>query len=296
VVEAAMLRRAGWAVHVTAALDGSCEETPPTLVDFIQRDHRWCQGNLQHLGLVRAKGLHPVNRAQLLMGVMAYASSPLWFAGLAIGLLLQLRYPVDWWSFWYLLHPGFSAFMLTPVLSGLLLIGPKLLGCALVLSRRGERRAFGGAATVLKGMSLEILLSSALAPILMVANTRAVLMTLLGRDVGWRPQRRDSEGLAWRDAFRAMGWQMAAGLAFCVGLGFRPDLAVCFAPIVLPLLFAAPLAVVTSRRSLGEAVARAGFLVTPDEHGVSAVPLVFGVASRPFAPAAAASRPLSSRS
>ena len=27
VVEAALLRRAGWAVHVTAALDGSCEET-----------------------------------------------------------------------------------------------------------------------------------------------------------------------------------------------------------------------------------------------------------------------------
>jgi membrane glycosyltransferase len=281
VVEAALLRRAGWAVHVTAALDGSCEETPPTLLDFLQRDHRWCQGNLQHLGLVRAKGLHPLSRAQLLMGVMAYASSPLWFAGLAVGLAGQLRYPIDWWSFWYLLHPGFSPFMLTSLMSGLLLLGPKILGCALVLSRRGERRAFGGAGAVLKGMALEILLSIALAPILMVANTRAVALTLLGRDVGWRPQRRDAEGLAWADAFRAMGWQMLTGLAFCAGLAIRPDLAVCFAPIVLPLLFAAPLAVLTSRRSVGEAVARAGFLVTPDEHGASATPLVFGAPVRP---------------
>ncbi len=52
VIEAALLRRAGWAVHVTAALDGSCEETLPTLLDFLQRDQRWCQGNLQHLGII----------------------------------------------------------------------------------------------------------------------------------------------------------------------------------------------------------------------------------------------------
>ena len=30
------------------------------------------------------------------MGAMAYLSSVLWFAGLVIGLALQLRYPVDW--------------------------------------------------------------------------------------------------------------------------------------------------------------------------------------------------------
>ncbi|MCR5879433.1 glucans biosynthesis glucosyltransferase MdoH [Phenylobacterium sp. J367] len=59
VVEAALLRRAGWAVHVTAALDGSCEETPPTILDFIRREHRWCQGNLQHLRLLTARGPAP---------------------------------------------------------------------------------------------------------------------------------------------------------------------------------------------------------------------------------------------
>jgi membrane glycosyltransferase len=280
VVEAALLRRAGWAVHITAALDGSCEETPPTLLDFIQRDHRWCQGNLQHLRLIGADGLHPVNRAQFGMGAMAYLASVLWFAGLAIGLVVQLRYPVDWSSFWYFLHPSVTPFMLTSLLSGLLLVGPKLLGCALVLRRPGERRAFGGAAAVLKGMALEILLSAALAPILMVANTRAVFLTLRGRDVGWRPQRRDAAGLGWGDALRAMTWQMIAGVAFTGGLWFRPDLAACFAPIVLPLLFAAPLAVLTSRRALGERLARAGYLTTPDDHGLSATPVVFRATPR----------------
>ena len=82
VVEAALMRRAGWAVHVTASLDGSWEETPPSITDFIRRDHRWFQGNLQHLGLITAKGLSPMSRLQLLMGCMAYLSSPLWL-GLA---------------------------------------------------------------------------------------------------------------------------------------------------------------------------------------------------------------------
>ena len=47
----ALLRRGGWAVHVTPALGGSCEETPPGLMDFMRRERRWCQGNLQHLRL-----------------------------------------------------------------------------------------------------------------------------------------------------------------------------------------------------------------------------------------------------
>ena len=114
----------------------------------------------------------------------------------------------------------------------------------------------------------------AFAPILMVANTKAVLQTLRGRDVGWRPQHREATGLAWRDAFRAMDCQMLTGLGFVAALGFRPDLAICFAPVVLPLLLAAPLAVLTSRRDLGEAVARAGWLTTPRDHSPSAKPVL----------------------
>jgi membrane glycosyltransferase len=286
VVEAALMRRAGWAVHVTAALDGSSEETPPTLLDFIRRDHRWCQGNLQHLGVVGARGLTVVSRLQLLMGCMAYVSSLLWFATLALGMAIQLQYAVDWASFWYFLNPQFSPFMLTSLLSGVLLIGPKLMGAVLVLSRRGERRAFGGARTIVRGVAVEILLSALLAPILMIANTKAIVLILSGRDAGWHTQQREADGIGWGDAFRSMTWQMAAGLAFAVCLCFRPDLAVSFAPIVLPLLFAAPLAVLTSRRRTGEAFARKGLLVTPVDHGVSTTPAVLGAVVRP-APSAA---------
>ena len=51
-------------------------------------------------------------------------ASPLWFTGLAIGLIVQMKYPVDWDSFWYCLDPTFTPFTLTALLSGLLLIAP----------------------------------------------------------------------------------------------------------------------------------------------------------------------------
>ena len=156
VVEAALLRRAGWAVHVTAALDGSWEETPPSITDFIRRDHRWFQGNLQHLGLIGAKGLSPMSRLQLAMGCMAYLSSPLWLASLMVGLFIQMFYPVDWTSFFYILNPQFTPFMLASFLSGVLLIGPKFMGAALVISRPAERRAFGGTKAIAKGRGCPI--------------------------------------------------------------------------------------------------------------------------------------------
>ena len=281
VVEAALMRRAGWAVHVTAALDGSCEETPPTLTDFIRRDHRWCQGNLQHLALIGAKGLNPISRLQLAMGCMAYLSSPLWLASLIVGMVMQLQSPVDWTSFFYILNPKLSPFMLASLLGGVMLMGPKLMGFALVLSRPGERKAFGGARQIMKGMALEIALSAALAPILMVANTKAVIQIFSGHDAGWATQQRSADGLSWKDAFTAMRWQMITGVLFSLGLLIRPDLATWFAPIVLPLLFAAPIAVFTSRRRTGEAFARKGWLVTPDEDTVAVSPVVLYPAGRP---------------
>ncbi len=52
-----MMRRAGFEVRVLPIEDGSFEENPPTLQDFIKRDLRWCQGNVQYLKLCRCRAL-----------------------------------------------------------------------------------------------------------------------------------------------------------------------------------------------------------------------------------------------
>ena len=86
-VEAALMRRAGWKVCLAHDLEGSYEECPTTLLAFAQRDRRWCQGNLQHLKLLCADGLHPASRIHLGMGAMAYMASPLWLLFLMLTLL-----------------------------------------------------------------------------------------------------------------------------------------------------------------------------------------------------------------
>ena len=44
-VEAALMRRAGYEVRVLPEEDLGWEENPPTLIEFLRRDLRWCQGN-----------------------------------------------------------------------------------------------------------------------------------------------------------------------------------------------------------------------------------------------------------
>src|SRR4029079_14192197 len=61
-VEAALIRRAGWAVYRLHALGASYEEASPPLDARESRDRRWCQGNLQHSKIVFSKGLHWASR------------------------------------------------------------------------------------------------------------------------------------------------------------------------------------------------------------------------------------------
>ena len=77
-VEAALMRRGGWAVVMAPALPGSYEESPPSLTEYAARDRRWCQGNLQHTGVLAARGLHWVTRLHLATGIGSYVAAPLW--------------------------------------------------------------------------------------------------------------------------------------------------------------------------------------------------------------------------
>ena len=55
------------------------------------RDRRWCQGNLQHMGVLPARGLHPVSRLHLLTGIGAYTTA--WFYK-SFGLSALVTWPV----------------------------------------------------------------------------------------------------------------------------------------------------------------------------------------------------------
>ncbi|HET6198016.1 MAG TPA: glucans biosynthesis glucosyltransferase MdoH, partial [Acetobacteraceae bacterium] len=90
-VEAAMMRAGGWDVRVIADEFESWEENPPSLPDFIKRDLRWCQGNMQYLRLIGRLGLKPMGRFQLVNAVFMYLGAPFWVLMLAAGLAGALR-------------------------------------------------------------------------------------------------------------------------------------------------------------------------------------------------------------
>ncbi|HMO43655.1 MAG TPA: hypothetical protein PKB04_10120, partial [Phenylobacterium sp.] len=173
-VEAALLRRGGWAVRMAAHLDGSYEEAPPSVIDMGVRDRRWCQGNLQHLAVIGAGGLHWVSRLHLARGVLSYATSPLWLGFLVLGGLVWSQQraaggPTD--------AGALGLFALTLGL----LVAPKLAALLLALAESGARRAFGGSARLMAGALAELVLSSLLAGVMMLMQSRAVCDVLMGR-------------------------------------------------------------------------------------------------------------------
>ncbi|MFY1079621.1 glycosyltransferase family 2 protein, partial [Escherichia coli] len=89
-VEAALMRRGGWAAHMVPYLGGSYEEGPPTLTDLLVRDRRWCQGNLQHGKVVGSRGLHWISRTHMLIGIGHYFTAPMWAMLMLIGIAIPL--------------------------------------------------------------------------------------------------------------------------------------------------------------------------------------------------------------
>jgi membrane glycosyltransferase len=278
-IEAALMRRAGWRVIVAPEIEGSYEEAPPTLVEFAKRDRRWCRGNIQHVPVLFAPGLHWVSRMHIIVGIMAYVSSPLWLlfllCGAAIG--IEAGPPVRD----LMLKPDSDALatiVSIAMITTTLLFGPKLLGAAHILIRPELRRAYGGAWRVIGGSALEMVMSALLAPVLMMAHSRTVFEILRGKDSGWSVQTRDADGLSMSEAVQWGGWQTTAAVVFIFA---------CFAhwwvpaagwPILLSLLLAAPLASLTAQADLGAVARQLGFLVTPEEANPTEVLRRAGVA------------------
>ena len=190
-VEAALLRRAGWRVCMAASLGGSYEESPPTLAALLARDRRWCQGNLQHVRVLWAKELHWISRFHLLRGVSAYIAAPLWLSLLTSAAMLPLH-PAWGMRGGAAMRPmvGVSPLDLAAVgavfaVSVSFLLAPKLLAFAQMLRTPHERGRFGGVRLAALNLVLETVLSTLVAPLIMVSHTRSLGWCWPAETSGW---------------------------------------------------------------------------------------------------------------
>ncbi|MBX3606412.1 MAG: glucans biosynthesis glucosyltransferase MdoH [Piscinibacter sp.] len=267
-VEAALMRRAGWHVWLVDDLDGSYEQQPANLLDELQRDRRWCQGNLQNARLVTEPGLHGVHRAMLLTGAMAYLSAPLWLGFVLAGSALWLL--GERGSFG--LHGGVSAGATALWLATVAMLAlPRVAGVAAILMR-GRQREYGGTPALLRGALLEAGLSVLTAPLRMIAHTLFVIGALTGLKLDWKSPPREASDIGWRDAAQRFGTIGALALAGVAALlWIEPRAALWLAPMGLPLVLAVPVIVLTSRSALGRRALAHRLLMTPEEHSAPRV-------------------------
>jgi len=273
-VEAALMVAQGWEVWLAWDIEGTYEESPPTLVDHLIRDRRWCQGNLQHMWLIFARKLPFSVRMHLFMGIMAYLGSPIWFLFLALGTwVARERVSSDlsilpfenYAARWFHINGVEQSIILTMAVFALLFL-PKILAVIGAVMTGSIRRSFGGGFRIIIGALFETIVSMLLAPCIMAAHTLMVLSIILGRAVGWGNQNRETDGTSWGDAFRFHAFQTILGIVWTwIALEISPVFTAWMSPILLGLLLSAPVSVWTSRSRYGRALAKRKILAIPEE-------------------------------
>ncbi|WP_369967837.1 glucans biosynthesis glucosyltransferase MdoH [Stenotrophomonas rhizophila] len=272
-VEAALMRRGGWATHMVPYLKGSYEEGPPTLTDMLVRDRRWCQGNLQHAKVVGSKGLHWVSRMHMMIGIGHYFTAPMWGMLMLVGIAIPLFQggidfnevlhlsPSLYWR-----HQDEEKVIRMFAITMVVLLTPKVLGYVAMLLDRVERRGCGGGIRALLSMLLETLLAALMAPVVMYVQSRGVAEVLAGKDSGWDAQQRDDGGISWPALIRGYGGLSVFGLFMGIlAYAVSPSLAAWMAPVVVGMVLAIPVVALTSSRSAGTLMHRLRLMEIPEE-------------------------------
>ena len=288
-VEAALMRRAGWAVWIAYDLPGSYEEMPPNLIDELKRDRRWCRGNLINSRLFLAEGFHPAHRAVFMTGVMAYVSAPLWLLSLglstafiAIQSLVGPQYfvqPRQLFPLWPEWHLDWALGLATA--TGTVLFMPKILSVLLLLGKRA--RHYGGSVWLVLSTAVEIIFSALLAPIRMVFHSEFVFAALSGLPIVWKSPPREDAETTWNEALRRHGTHSLLGVAWAAAVYWmNADFFWWLLPVVGALALSVPISVYSSRVTLGRRSRKARWFLIPEE---SRPPLelrmVRRIASRP---------------
>jgi membrane glycosyltransferase len=259
-IEAALMRRAGYDVRVLPEDELGWEENPPTLIEFIRRDLRWCQGNMQYWRFLLLPGLKPVSRCQLAIAILMFIGSPAWIGMLVLGMLslTVTETPANF------IRPDIGMILFLLVL--VMWFSPKIASAIDILLRPKLVREFGGAGRFVANFAIETAYSILLCPIMWLGHTVFLSGLLFGRKIGWIGQTRDDHAVPFALAFRnlwphtLLGWGVIGLLAMT-----HP------AAIPYALIFAAgpalaiPLAVVTALPAVGRTLARVGVGRLPEE-------------------------------
>ncbi|MEX1298042.1 MAG: glucans biosynthesis glucosyltransferase MdoH, partial [Desulfotignum sp.] len=272
-IEAALLRRAGWGVRFDTDIRASFEQAPPSLIDVLVRDRRWCQGNLQHTRFLFAHGLVLPTRLHLFSGIMSYLSAVFWLSLILVGLAIAVQ--AAFVRPEYFANP--SLFPTWPVfdseralrlfvVSMAIVLAPKLFGWFAAMVHVRQCLRFGGPFLLTLSTLLEMVVSGLYAPILMVSQFGVVFSILRGKDSGWLPQSREDGALGWKSVARHHAGHTLFGTALAVlSLMLSKALFFWLLPVSAGLILSIPLSWVSGGTRRTKWLKMTGLLRAPEE-------------------------------
>jgi len=259
-VEAVLMRRAGFEVRVYPCEDSSWEENPPTLTEYIRRDLRWCEGNLQYIHLLTLPNLQFISRMQLVLAIFMFLGSPAWIALIVICTLAIATFaPIEETTS----KVYFYTFIWLTLLMWYL---PKVAGALNVLISTKESHRFGGRWRFIISLTLETLFSLLMTPITWLNHTIFMVNLALGRQGGWAAQARDDHTVSLSSAIKQFWPHTVLGIALTLTLYLSYQEATYFGLLFFGgLLMSIPLAVITSQSWLGNLMMKYQILSSPEE-------------------------------
>ena len=272
-IEAALLRRAGWGVRFDTDIQTTFEESPPSLIDVMIRDRRWCQGNLQHTPFMFAQGFVLPTRLHIFSGLMSYLSAVFWLSLILVGLAIAIQ--ATYVRPEYFANP--SLFPTWPVfdseralnlfiVSMGIVIAPKIFGWFAALINIPRCIQFGGPILLTLSTLMEMIMSALYAPILMVHQFGVVVGIFRGKDSGWMPQSRDDGALSWGSVARAhMGHTLFGIILAAISLVLSKELFYWLLPITGGLILSIPLSWISGGANRSKWIKKLGILRVPEE-------------------------------
>jgi membrane glycosyltransferase len=259
-IEAVLMRAAGFHVRVLPQEDLGWEENPPTLLEFIRRDLRWCQGNMQYWRFLSFAGLKPVSRYQLALAMLMFIGSPAWIGLLVLGTLAVVF--CDTPDSFIRADAGMALFVCVLVMW----LSPKIATAIDVLLNPQLRLAYGGAGLFIINYAIETVFSIVLCPILWFGHTIFLAGLIFGYEIGWIGQTRDDHAVPFTLALHNLWPHTLLGSATLGLLAAVQPAAIPYALFLAagPAL-AIPFAMVTAWPSFGALAARIGIGRLPEE-------------------------------
>ena len=259
-IEAVLMRRGGFDVRVVPEEYESWEENPPSLIEFIRRDLRWCRGNLQYWRFLLMPGLKFVSRCQLLFAMLMFLGSPGWIGLLIIGTLAVAT--TDAPASFVRADAGLAVF--AAVLT--MWFAPKIATVADILTRADARNIFGGTWRFVASVATETIFFILLSQVMWFGHTLLIASLPFGHPIQWAGQVRDDHSVSLSDAMGAFWPHTLLGAGALALLAATHPAALPYAFFLAGgLALSIPLAVITALPAAGRLLTRLGIGRLPEE-------------------------------